>query len=1716
MNSIVSSTDFVLVDTKTRSGLKLYRAPHDDPRDYRKPKTGLRVYTHVRESEKELLSALRNSFPMFISKSDKEILYDIRMTQRNAETVIPCQLQGQNSIFTSLLSSATVAIERAFNVKNRVAQSVKDAISHDSVEFVMNIFETVPIVLTLLTQVSSTTGVITTLIAGLKMILGRSLIMSAIDYTDIVGKWIETIWPGKSDPTDKGYIEIQSGESEGWNCWTACEEILEAARFWIDNVAEIPESPLFKRFEKLFKYFLVFGVCTNMGLSFENFDFSAHEEKKIRETHRSKIGFLFTICDSIIWILQRSMQSIALGAFTPFYHSSQSYTRWAENAYRLMEDEEKLQNTLATGIDYNDFLHRLSNSLEEGEVMYKFAAKGHEKTVMAQMMSKMRLLKARRQTADAARAPRDTPDSILVYGGTSVGKSKFVEVLHAYYGELKDMKDKSSGSKYTRCFSDKYWSEWRSHMWCILVDDLALQKHTLGIVDASLQEIIQIINNVTFCPPQAGLDEKGKNPVIPRLVIGTTNTEHLNAFTYFSCSVAVQRRFPYIVEVAPLPAYCRMENGVSTGMLDPTLIPPALDGEYPNIWKMTLKQVYACTDHSQAVIEPIATFEDINLFLAAWGAILKSREECQKNDKASTHAMGGIGVCKKCFMPSNHCVCGSEVQVGSFPMESLLHDEDPKKWIVLTLSKIRDSEWVEQPVVEECCAKLQISEDELYSKLTRIQGGAHVVSPDESVADVFSDLLELARLDYICDAYLKIKYNLYNSHLCVRLREDGLKEVATEFQGFINGHLCITAYRISKSAEGVFTWVKHQLTDNVVYDTISGFAQRQKILICTMARLMANGIKVEWNAATEPLVAYATFRIGLYSLRVLKEQFFMFGERVAQNLNNPKVWVFLTVLAAAYPVYKAITNLMTPRIQGQEPSKIPVDGKTNLWESQDEFRLCDFDIGGKTVGSKSQVYEETRKRIARNVVHIISEAPGRTPTCGRAVCLIGHLYMTPSHILRSDTEYLTVIDSDCGSQGLKSSLRFKFNAKTAKKDMGTDLCFFTCFLPPKADICEFFPKRTLQGGMYKGDLLSRAKSGTVELNPANKIHMDRVAIPSPIDKVVTSWVYTPGQPTRAGDCGSLLCANSGKGVILMGMHQTYNHIHGGASAIAVTSEMLVTAKNMFDVQIQGTGPDLAGKPLHELHWKSVMRDLTGSAKIFGSFGKQNFRAAPKTRVQKTVVCDAAVDEGFEIKHGAPTMKGPEPWKIAAQPCAEISGKIDEEILDECVAAFTEDIWNGLKDTHYIKELGPLNDEETVNGIPGVRFIDKMKRDTSMGFPWKKSKRHYLREMEENLRFQDGVEFTEEIMEHVEEVRRLYREGKSASPIFSACLKDEPVTFKKQKMGKTRVFLNAPLPFSFVVRQNLLPFVRVFQSNPFLFEAAVGINHNSHQWEELRTYLTYFGDLNVAGDYGNYDKRMYALMILKAFGIIRAIMKRAGCTEEQLLAVACIAEDTAYAWIDFQGDLVQFFGSNPSGHPLTVVINSIVNALYMRYCYYSLNPQRECRTFKEFVHLITYGDDNEQNVSPTIQWYNHTAIQKVLADIDVVYTMADKDAESKPFIPFVDVSFLKRKWVFDEESQIWQAPLEWDSINKMLTIGTRSDSVAPEEQASSMIESAALEMWHHGPSAFEEGIGKLQRIVKKSNLSSWMREGAIKTWSEYVELHKRCSLGFSPENPDIVV
>ena len=530
----------------------------------------------------------------------------------------------------------------------------------------------------------------------------------------------------------------------------------------------------------------------------------------------------------------------------------------------------------------------------------------------------------------------------------------------------------------------------------------------------------------------------------------------------------------------------------------------------------------------------------------------------------------------------------------------------------------------------------------------------------------------------------------------------------------------------------------------------------------------------------------------------------------------------------------------------------------------------------------------------------------------------------------------------------------------------------------------------------------------------------------------------------------------------------------------------------------------AERKLTDLHKKSCFRYLNeGFATLHGSF--TDFRGKSKSRVENTPMSYYLDKFDYKIKYTKPVMKSWVPWHIAAEKLVKPIYRMETTILNICVDGYVRDIINNLKDPQNLKMLFTLDNFTAINGAQ-VTYLDKINRTTSAGNPWKKCKKYFMEKIPPAHGLLDPVKVDDEIMQRVDWIMEQYLNGKRAHPNFCAHLKDEPVSFKKAKIGKTRVFTGAPFDWTIVVRKFLLNLARLVQNERVAFEAAPGTIAQSLEWQEIFDYLVEYGcDRIVAGDYKAYDKDMSALESEAAFDVIVALCEASGnFNEDEIKCIRGIAEDLCYPVVDYNGDLVTLHGSNPSGHPLTVIINCIVGSLRMRYTYYMLNPNKEVLSFRKNVKLMTYGDDNILSVKEGCDWYNHTTIAQAFQRLGIEYTMADKEAESVPYIHIADATFLKRSWKWDTTLQCNVAPLDHDSIEKMLMVWNVSKSITKEAQCMAVIASAMSEYFFYGQNVFEEKRTLLQNMVKELKYEAYVEESTFPTYFELIERFKRCS------------
>jgi hypothetical protein len=799
------------------------------------------------------------------------------------------------------------------------------------------------------------------------------------------------------------------------------------------------------------------------------------------------------------------------------------------------------------------------------------------------------------------------------------------------------------------------------------------------------------------------------------------------------------------------------------------------------------------------------------------------------------------------------------------------------------------------------------------------------------------------------------------------------------------------------------------------------------------------------------------------------------------------------------------------------------DKQENVWY-KDAFECTTFDVTSSVLAKSNWTLDEFAKFVSTNCAYYsvrVRNGNEINAQFGRTFCIKGHSYVFNNHGLPHDCFELELRFQN-SKDGITTNFTMLVTPNQIKRFPDRDIAVVRLpSIPPKKDLVELFAKESFQG-RFDGEYVGKNKLGELDRRkmycPTLVPNFQYMADDRDVHINTPCWTCTTDEPTERGFCGSLLVSKTAMGPMILGMH-----VLGGFSnkcvALALTHEFV---DSLTTHEFGDSRPNLQvgdyKMELIDLNKKATCRYIQqGTAEVYGSLS--GFRGKLKSRVRPTLMNKLAVRDGYKCNTGAPVMNSYVPWRKALLDMTRPVSHMDATLVDHCVEEFTNDILSGLSQSD-LAELKVYDLKTAINGCPGLAYVDKIPRNTSAGFPFRKSKKFFLEALPADDTHQHPVNITPEIEKEMDFIIVQYENSRVYCPVFTGSLKDEPMLKQKIADGKVRVFCGAPLPWSLVVRMYLLSFIRLVQRNRFLFESGPGTIAQSIEWHEIYSHITKFGlDRIVAGDYGKFDKRMAAMIILAAFKIISNILQAAGWTSKDLRVVSGIAEDTAFPTIDFHGELIRCYGTNPSGHPLTVIINGLANSIYVRYCYATLHPLRTCSDFKSNVALMTYGDDMIMGVSSKCHWLDHTKMQKVLADIDIEFTMADKNAPSVPFIHIDEATFLRRSWRFEPELGYMVCPIEHASIDKMLTMCVESKTVGMQLHALAVLDTACREYFWYGEDVFQRKRCLFQSWIEELDLTKYV-ERDLPTWGqlkdEFVANSKLRQQGSSSPYPSMEI
>lgn len=1415
-------------------------------------------------------------------------------------------------------------------------------------------------------------------------------------YEANVPQYINDIWDSLTSN------EVQSG-----NPFSEFRDI-------ITKYDDLKNTAIYKKIYKLLMYILTLSLFDKVGFTMDNFNFGVLQQETMRRKYYIGFDFYMCIVDTVTFICERGYEYYRTREVSSIICDPGKYGEWFDNFNKLKGQFIHINDPEPFKFTESSFLALLDDTLEKGHSILKhsYSLDSYQQKYISNKVSELHTMRDDLYSKRHCREDRVPPFSILVSGDSGIGKSTIKDILFYYFAKIQKLEADSS-MRYTRNALANFWDGFTTSQWCIVMDDISsihVAKAPNG--DPSLMEVLQIVNQVAYVPDQASLNDKGRTPMRPKLVIGTTNTENLNANAYFSCPSAAQRRFPYII----VPEV-REEFRTDAQMLDSAKVE---DTEaYPDYWTWTVKRVkprFGKDRKNLAISETILDKADIVSFLGWYKDAIRAHDDNQNKVTKSISNIKTMELCECHDLPMRLCPTPKEYPVESGGLIKKLQRISIKRYILKRLPLL--------------LPLLYFSYLIFFGTLFYFIWLAY--------------FLEYLHIKYITCICAQAPYYFNAIDFAVRANEITMK--------YLNKRILHKEFRDTRAY-----W------ENLP-KKMELYSKRPATLVTIAAVCAFIG------------VAYKTYK--------KSSTYVMQGVPLSKESEKTE---------------KSVTAVV--------PTSKDVE-KENPW-FKTTFNISEIPLSNKILTSGSMDFNSFLCKIGRNCCFAsVRDAADSAGTRLRLTGIGGIVYMTNNHNIPSDGPVILSILCLPRTDGVTTNVRITLRQADILRSPENDLCFFAVSsLPTKASLLEYFADDLIRV-RSNAKMIARGIHGELEMRDVKCL----TAIEQYKTPVHTGNVYFGhcSSSTQSGDCGSLVVMDSPRGRIITSLHLLGTDLKSQAKgiytshSIQVTKTIIHQALDHFRLQSCGSEPislssESASRSLTELHFKSPFRYIeNGVAEVYGSFA--GFRRANKSRVMRTPMFDYLYEHGFEEKYTKPLMSGYLPWRVALLDMVKPHESIDSTALSHCVDSFFNDIVGKISDDIKTDVL-VYSDFTAINGAAGVTYVDLMKRSTSAGNPWKKKKIFFLEDDTPQHGLQEPVKATEEIMERVREIESSYRRGNRVYPNFCAHLKDEPVTFAKREAGKTRVFTGAPMDFSIVNRKYFLSIIRLMQRNRFIFECGPGTISQSTEWDEIYHYLTTFSDEHiVAGDYKSFDKHMHPEFMLAAFDIIYKVCEHSGnYDEEDLRAISTMAMDVTYPYVDYNGDLVQFVGVNPSGHPLTVIINGLVNCLYIRYVYYMLNPKRTCSDFKENVKLMTYGDDNIMGINPDIPWFNHTTIRSALSTFGVVYTMADKTAVSVPYIKISEASFLKRTWRYDRDVGYYLCPLDEESIERSLMTWVLSKTIGPDEQCSEIIRSASEEYFWYGKEKFLTKKKLLQDLISHLSLELWFEDQPLNTW---YELHKR--------------
>ncbi len=1305
---------------------------------------------------------------------------------------------------------------------------------------------------------------------------------------------------------------------------------------------------------------------------------------------------------------------------------------------------------------------------------------------------------------------RKAPLSIWIYGNSGVGKSSLSQLLIKsllnYMGVPEDELDRIASINE----QDKYDSTITGGVHAYLTDDVMNTKADY-LETAPTQKIVDHNNNAPLFANKAEIEGKGVTPHNPKITCYTSNVKIESvARQYSNCTESIRRRMIINLDVRIKPEFCIPNE---TRMDSAKVIQQFGSDPMPDIWDIVISE---CSSQSNTGMVELGQNFKPSMLSGHKFNITEVLDYCYK--KADQHManqnvleeiqstlVDKMKFCPTCRKVGRMCECNGKMIFPSSETHGVVHMSDS----VATLDAMDQLN--------------SLVPDGVY--YDEEEHNAHLLDFDKQAT-----ISPPPREWYVNDLDLDAPLELQAVHVPLMSILPGMnrRQVVRTFQAtfdelvawlefmpaiFLNmGDVLIARFFAHNKVRTIY-WAlwSHIFSEHLrnvavfcfLVDVLIGsvgflvlpvtlfymfFGCLQILLACTAIVLI-----VKWYRDRMQLLDHIGF-----SVQRIYRQIKAFNWREAAKWLSVGLVTYkvLSMVRNAMKAKEIVTNIVEQQSALEPESAEEVadrDAKVSDWAKPAWEELH---VSHKT---RTTTLTQMKANIIKNLYHVTFIAEDGSSNRCDGLVIDGQNLLLPLHVFGTK-DALKVTCRLKEGDGLRTIFRGCIGLDMASIIAGVDLVLVNApFLDPHADIMHYFPDRlTHTHGV--GTFLYKEESGFVRDNQVAFKRSER-------HSGGKGFTYALPYNTFNGLCMGILLGEFDvcciAGVHLMGAPGTPVGL-----ALNVDRDMIkrlrdglddkpcLCAMSNGDFPTQMYGKDIINQsgPIHPnspLHYLPKYSRITPVGECPG-------RSSHTTsRVKKTIISDLVEEVcGVPCKWGPPKFNRNRMWQASMQYSANTSVGFDTRIIAWAMNDYQEDLVKAFTNPAHVTwikaEFKPLNSMEVMAGRDGARFIDALPKNTSKGFPLSGPKEEWIERLDPDAfeEFQCPVAIRQEVHDRAEEMCEKFRKGERAYAIFKACVKDEPTSLAKDKV---RVFQASDWAFQLLVRKYFLPLARLMSLFPLQSECAVGINAHGPEWDEYAKHMRKYGeDRILAGDYGKFDLRMPAQILMSTYKVFINVCKICGTyTEDDLTIMRGIATEISYSVVAYNGDMIIHNGSHPSGNNMTVYGNCGGNSLKLR-CGYAHNGLKNGYTlktlpkFKAVCAVGTYGDDVKGSVKKGFDWFNHITYAEYMRQNDIVFTMPDKESTPTKYMNDADADFLKRKNVYNPETGLIHGALDEDSIFKSLHTVLQSN-ISNKAHAAGNIETALREWFHHGRDVFEKRHKQMIQIAERAELQNLMMD-----------------------------